>query len=102
MRKHFFILALTFLSLQFTFSQNYAQSQKTTVINGKKYILHTVEKGQSLYGIAKLYNTDLNNLIMENPGSIDGIKKGQELKIPTEKPKPQVSAADLDKYVCHN
>jgi LysM repeat protein len=39
---------------------------------------------------------------VENPGSIDGIKRGQELKIPAEKPKPQVSAADLDKYMLHN
>lgn len=103
MRKHLFVffLGLQFISAQVSFSQNYTQSQKTTVINGKKYLLHTVEKGQSLYGIAKLYNLDLNTLIMENPGSIDGIKKGQELKIPTEKPKPQVSPADFDKYFCH-
>lgn len=103
MRKHLFVffLCLQFISAQVAFSQNYSQSQKTTVINGKKYILHTVEKGQSLYGIAKLYGTDLNTLIMENPGSIDGIKKGQELKIPAEKPKPQLSPADFEKFVCH-
>jgi LysM repeat protein len=84
------------------FSQSYTQSQKTCVINGKKYFLHKVERGQSLYGIAKLYNTDLNTLILENPGAIDGIKHGQELKIPAEKPRPQPTAADLDKYVLHS
>ncbi len=95
----FFALTFSFAS----FSQSYSQSQKTTVINGKKYILHTVEKGQSLYGIAKLYNTDMNTLILENPGSIDGIKKGQELKVPADKPKVLTTTpADLDKYQVHN
>lgn len=102
MRRYCFLILVQLLLANLAFAQTYTQSQKTTVINGKKYILHTVEKGQSLYGIAKLYGTDLNTLIVENPGSIDGIKKGQELKIPAEKPKPQVSAADLDKYMLHN
>lgn len=91
-----------FLFADSSFAQTYTQSQKTTVINGKKYFLHKVEKGQSLYGIAKLYSVDLNALIMENPGAIDGIKKGQELKVPAEKPKQQVTTADLEKYVIHN
>jgi len=83
-------------------SQTYTPSQKSTIINGKKYWLHKVEKGQSLYGIAKLYNTDLNALILENPGGIDGIKPGHELKIPAEKAKTQTTVADLDKYIVHN
>jgi len=103
MRKHLVLLVffIQFL-VPFVVGQTYTPSQKTTVINGKKYYLHKVEKGQSLYGIAKLYNTDMNSLILENPGAIDGIKKGQELKIPAEKPKTQTTAADLDKYLCHN
>ncbi|HXB39202.1 MAG TPA: LysM peptidoglycan-binding domain-containing protein [Bacteroidia bacterium] len=100
-------LILTYFIFQVLFANNfsaqtYTQSQKTTVINGKKYYLHKVEKGQSLYGIAKLYNVDLNMLIMENPGAIDGIKHGQELKVPAEKPTQQVTPADLEKYVIHN
>lgn len=97
-------LVLSFLLICSTtaFAQSYTASQKTCVINGKKYFLHKVERGQSLYGIAKLYNTDLNTLILENPGAIDGIRHGQELKIPAEKPKPQLTAGDLDKFVLHN
>jgi len=98
----FSVLFIFLLSANSLFAQGYSPSQKSTVINGKKYYLHTVEKGQSLYGIAKLYNTDMNSLILENPGAIDGIKKGQELKIPAEKPKQQTTAADLEKYQVHN
>ena len=102
-RTHCLVFVL-FLSLLYfpASAQTYTQSQKTCVINGKKYILHKVERGQSLYGIAKLYGTDLNTLILENPGAIDGIRHGQELKVPAEKPKPVATASDLDKYVLHN
>src|ERR1700753_2293036 len=76
-------------------------SKNTQVINGKKYYIHKVEKGQSLYGIAKIYGLDLNTLIVENPEAIDGIKSGQELKIPAEKPKEQnqPTLKDYENYV---
>lgn len=94
----FFLLSLLILA-QFSFSQN----RNVTVINGKKYYIHKVEKGQSLYGIAKIYNLDLNALIIENPEAIDGIKAGQELKIPAEKPKEQTQPTlkDYENYITH-
>ncbi len=102
MRRHFFFFLVSLFIAAASIAQSYTQSTKTTVINGKKFILHKVEKGQSLYGIAKLYNTDMNSLILENPGAIDGIKKGEELKVPVEKPKTVTTATDLDKYNVHN
>ena len=53
--------------------------------NGKKYVLHKVEKGQTLYAISKLYNITVNDIVVANPDAIDGIKAGQELRIPLEK-----------------
>lgn len=94
----FFLVLASHISV----GQNYVQSKNEKVIGGKKYLIHKVEKRQSLYGIAKLYAVDLNILVIENPEAIDGIKTGQELKIPVEKPKPPVlSQADLDKYITH-
>lgn len=84
-------------------AQNAAISQNTKLINGKKYYIHKVAKGQSLYGIAKIYDIDLNTLIIENPEAIDGIKSGQELKIPAEKPKEEnkPTLKDYEKYITH-
>ncbi len=84
-------------------AQNPAISTNTKLINGKKYYIHKVAKGQSLYGIAKIYDVDLNALIVENPETIDGIKAGQELKIPAEKSKEQSmpTLKDYEKYVTH-
>src|ERR1700739_542762 len=89
--------------LSFTHAQNSGMSKNIQTINGKKYYLHKVEKGQSLYGISKIYGLDLNTLIVENPDAIDGIKAGQELKIPAEKPKEQnqLTLKDYENYLTH-
>lgn len=50
--------------------------------NGKKYLLHTVEKGQTLYAISKLYNADPAQITSVNPGAEKGLSIGQVLKIP--------------------
>jgi LysM repeat protein len=82
-----------------------AQIKSTDVktINGKKYYIHKVEKGQSLYAIAKIYNMDVNSILAENDEAIDGLKPGQELKIPFESllTKQLSNAIDTNKYVYH-
>jgi len=93
------------LILGFTFSacsQTATKSSNIQTINGKKFYLHKVEKGQSLYAISKLYEIDLNAIVIENPDAIDGIKPGQELKVPFEKVKTdEFSPADYEKYQIH-
>jgi len=63
----------------------FAQSKSTNIQNfdGKSYYIHKVEKGQSLYSITKLYNVGLDELYVVNPELKDGVKAGQEIKIPT-------------------
>ena len=43
---------------------------------------HTVEQGETLYGLAKRYGTTVDELIAANPSSANGIKVGQVLVIP--------------------
>jgi len=98
--KHFFYCFLFLLA--FT-GQSQEKSTNIQVINGKRYYIHKVEKNQSIYGIAKLYNVDINVLLAENDEAIDGLKNGQELKIPVSpgaliKPVP---VYDSVKYVYH-
>ena len=100
---HSVLLILSIIFITCAQAQNPAMSKDTKLINGKKYYIHKVAKGQSLYGIAKIYDVDLNSLIVENPEAIDGIKAGQELKIPAEKSKEQSmpTLKDYEKYVTH-
>lgn len=81
-----------------------AQTKSTDIktINGKKYYIHKVEKGQSLYAIAKTYNMDVNSILAENDEAIDGLNAGQELKIPFESlMKTTTVAIDTNKYMYH-
>lgn len=94
-------LLLLFFAAKTIFGQDYKPSTQTEIINGKKYILHKVEKGQSMYAIAKLYNIELNQLLVENPDAIDGLKTGEILRIPAfpaEKPK---EVSDGRKFQTH-
>ena len=61
----------------------FAQTKSTTTqtIDGKPYYIHTIEKGQSLYSISKLYNVSLDDLYATNPELKTGVKANQEIKI---------------------
>lgn len=61
----------------------FAQTKSTTTqtIDGKTYYIHTIEKGQSLYSISKLYNVSLDDIYATNPELKTGVKANQEIKI---------------------
>ena len=46
------------------------------------YIVHTIERGQSLYSIASMYGVSQEEIIKLNPGSDSKIIAGQTLRIP--------------------
>lgn len=67
-----------------------------------KYYLHTVEKGQTLFAIAKFYKRDVNDIVIDNPEAIDGIKPGQILKILIDKNKSvKITSNDTSAFILH-
>lgn len=52
-------------------------------INGK-YRVHTVEKGQTLYAISKLYNVTVDAIKQANPEMPEALSLGFQLNIPVE------------------
>ncbi len=48
------------------------------------FFLHTIAKGQSLYSIASMYRLSVEDIVKLNPGSEQGIKAGETLKIPQQ------------------
>lgn len=99
----YFVLNTTQSYSQEKPSGGISKSKNVTTINGVKYYLHTVEKGQTLFAIAKGYELSLNDIVIENPEAIDGIKPGQVLKVPTKKAKKIESAPITNggNYVLH-
>jgi LysM repeat protein/ABC-type branched-subunit amino acid transport system substrate-binding protein len=87
---------------QTVLAQDIAKSNKIEKFNGKKYYIHTVTTGQTLFGIAKAYALETSDIILENPTAMDGIKPGQELKIPFGKSvSNEYAAPDKGKVKTH-
>ena len=71
------------------------------------FLIHEVQKKNTLYSLAKEYNVDINDIIVANPEIEDGLKKGSKIKIPVAKIKSEtgeeeyVIPAASSPYVTH-
>lgn len=61
-----------------------ADAQETRTIGGRKYFVHHVEQGQTLYAIARAHAVKVNELLQANPEAANGLSIGQELLIPQD------------------
>lgn len=109
---HTITLSVIFCFVSFA-ALSQTKSTNIQTLDGKKFYIHKIEKGQSLYAISKLYNTSLDALYLVNPELKAGAKSGQEIKIPvtalnatlssntaiTNTPTPV--AVDTNKYLTH-
>jgi LysM repeat protein len=56
----------------------------TKMIDGKRYVLHKVVKGDGVFGLAKKYKVSANEIFAANEGSEKSIKIDQVLLIPRQ------------------
>ena len=56
--------------------------EKKSVPERTDILIHQVKKGDTLYGLSRKYNVDVESIIALNPGSRTGIKAGATLRIP--------------------
>jgi LysM repeat protein len=68
-------------------------------INQKRYIVHKVEKGETLYALARKYNVDVQTIINSNPRANNGINIGQEILIPTPLQNTSSTPPSQDKII---
>jgi len=78
---HRFIVLVFVLLWGTAFAQN--SDDKTVTRNGKKYYLHVVKKGETVYGLSKDYSIAAHDIVNENPKAMSGISAGDTLRIPT-------------------
>jgi LysM repeat protein/ABC-type branched-subunit amino acid transport system substrate-binding protein len=86
-------------------------SQKQIEISGVKYILHTAEKGESVFTLCKKYHVGQIDLLKANPGLPAVLKAGTIVKVPVisqdtsskkdEQAKAKVEADNGDEYYYH-
>ena len=73
--KIFSKVCLAFLFVSMFVGKADAQENQT-------YIIHTIQKGQSLYSISNMYGTTVDAIVKLNPGSDQVIVEGKQLKVP--------------------
>ena len=84
--KQFLFLLAVLFSITFNVSaQENKISEEIKWIDGQKFYIHTVTKGQGFYTIKKIYNVSEKDILENNPEAFDGLKLGQKLKIPAQK-----------------
>ena len=71
-------LLLSLVIISFSCPNTFAQENVS-------YFLHTIEKGQSLYSIASMYNVSQADIIKLNPGCEEKIYAGAQIRIPQSK-----------------
>ncbi|MBS1652811.1 MAG: LysM peptidoglycan-binding domain-containing protein [Bacteroidetes bacterium] len=79
MKKQLLIFFLVFNALIY---RSQTKSDIIKVIDGNKYYIHKIDKGQSLYSISKTYSVSLDEIYQLNPETKQGVKAGYEIKIP--------------------
>ncbi|MBN2667858.1 MAG: LysM peptidoglycan-binding domain-containing protein [Bacteroidales bacterium] len=81
-RKQFIFFTLVFFLFPILLWSQEQKSEQIKWIDGQKYYIHIVTKGQGLYTIKRLYGVEEKVILENNPEAFDGLKEGQELKIP--------------------
>lgn len=65
------------------------KSETIVYIGGEKFYIHTVQPGETLYSIARLYGVSEQTLIAHNPTMADVVKADQNVKIPVAVREPE-------------
>lgn len=77
--KYFLMLTLLLLSTVVLAQPEDAEIQ---TINGERVYVHTVQGGNTLWGIQQLYKVPVETIIKRNPGVEKGIQEGEIIYIP--------------------
>ena len=74
-----------------------ALAQDIVQIGGVKYIIHNVEKGETLYSLARRYGVTVDDINSVNAQLSEGLKAGQRIKIPVNVEKEASQTTRLHK-----
>ena len=81
MKIRSFIITLAFALFGAAFA---VSAQEMVVIEGVRYTIHDVAKGETLYSLARHYGVTVDDIKSANAVLVDGLKAGQRIKIPVK------------------
>lgn len=107
MRKILGICTLIlFVSLINISNAQETNTNKQVIIDGRTFLLHPVNAGETLYSIGKKYGIDAVTIVNHNPQLVSGLKTGDILKIPVSSQDQLLSLngkTDVpQKYIIHD
>ncbi len=79
---------------------SYAQQRAQTIvfIDGQRYYIHTVEAGETIYSLAKLYEVTEGDILDSNPNTKkSGLKSNDNIKIPINSEAKGGEKVEIDK-----
>lgn len=80
--KNFILICLLSPVILFAAAKD---SVGTKTVEGKVYVVHKIQSGETLYAIARKYGANPQEVIRANPGSEKTIRAGENLMIPTSR-----------------
>ena len=83
-KRLFLLLAILTVSFYNVKSEDAFYPEPAIFTQDDNFFLHTIERGQTVYSIATMYNVSVDDIYLLNPGSRKGIRAGDVLKIPQE------------------
>lgn len=101
--KLFFALVLLLSNVTIIAQVSIEKSDKQIFVLGKKYYLHEVKRGQTLYSISKAYDVSEDDIRRENPELQHAeLKSGSEIRIPVYGQSNQtVNNSTQEEYITH-
>lgn len=76
-----------------------ADSLRMETINGKRFIIHSIDEKETLYAISRRYGVPITSILEANPTADGGLSVGQQLKVPyVPKAKPVQTATGDRKH----
>ncbi|MBL4703039.1 MAG: LysM peptidoglycan-binding domain-containing protein [Flavobacteriales bacterium] len=110
--KEMMVFKKIILSVCFVFFLATAFAQpgktKTKIIDGKEYYMHKVKRGNTIYGLHRMYDVPVDEILSLNPEAKDGLDVGQLVKIPKNggsesiaTDTPPSDGLDATKYYVH-
>lgn len=78
--RHFLFTALILFVSFLSFGQ--LEEVKIETRNGERVYVHVIQKGNTLWGLHKLYDVPVEKIIQSNPGVENGLQEGDVVYIP--------------------
>ncbi len=70
-------------------------SNQKVIVEGKKYYIHNVKSGETLYSLARAYKVDKKEIMIHNPQLSEGLKAGSVIKIPIQSLSEEHSVSEI-------